>query len=344
MTSFNGYSRAQGSRVKSGGGKPGIGAQAVNSIGQGTDGVIATAERYKQDAPFLGQEGKQLAQTMGGATELTAGILGGNRRQISQGWDNLKNGVYSALTAQSLLGLNKPPPQQFLGGSQEALDQRRQMYMAGLQGGNEMMGLGAAGAGDGMGMAAADRGYGYDLAGAGIVGQAMAIDQARQMAARPTDSLARLQLQQGLAQNQQAMLAQAAQARGGNQAAAMRQAQMLGTQEALQTNAQAAQLRAAEQQAAINRQLGVEQMAAQASGQQLGLGMGAAQAGTAQYSQNALGVGQLGLGSQGQYLDAQAQADKAQLEADTKWASAKKAAQGGIMGTVGRAIGSFFGK
>lgn len=359
------YRGVAGSRVgrdqqqpqQSGNRKEGVGATAVNGVGRLTGAAIGAADRASANTPFLGQEGKQIAQTTGGATQLTLGILGGNKRNIKEGASRLGKGVWDTLTAAPLRSLNNPPPQQFLGGSADALAQRQGMYMDGIAQGNALMGagVGTADAGVGLlgqaaGQSIQDRQFGYGLAGTGYMQQGAALGNARALAGQSTDSMAQLQMQQGLAQAQQAMMGQAAQARGGNQAAAMRGAQLAAANMALQTNGQAAMLRAAEQQAMINRQMGVEQLAAQMGGQQLGLGLGAAQQGTSQLGQFGgqvgsigLGQGQIGLGSQGQYVGALAGTDKEQLEADTQHASAAQASKGGVMGVAGKIIGGILG-
>lgn len=314
-------------------------------------------DKAVEETPFLGTAGKETYDIGAGTMKTIGGVFTGDWDKAKSGLKQAGSSVLSAMTAGALRSLNKPPPRQYLGGSPEALAQLQQQQAQGLTQGNTLMGqgvdtsaVGASVLGQAGQQSMADRGFGYGVAGQGLAQQRGAVGNARGLAGQSTDSLAQLQLQQGLAQNQQAMAAQAAQARGGNQAAAMRGAQQGGVQAALGTNMQAAQLRAAEQQAALNRQIGVEQMASQVGGQQLGVGAGMAQQGTTQLGQVGsqigsigLGQGQLGLGSQGQFLGAQTDTNKAQLEADTKHASASQAAKGGVGGVVGKVIGGLFG-
>ena len=310
-----------------------------------------------EQTPFLGTAGKETYDLGAGTMKTLGGVFTGDWDKAKSGLKQAGSSVLSAMTAGALRGLNKPPPQQFLGGSPEALAQLREQQGQGIAQGNQLMGQGVATSAVGAGVlgqagtqAMDDRAFGYGVTGAGLAQQGQALNNARGLAGQSTDSLAQMQLQQGLAQTQQAMAGQAAQARGGNQAAAMRGAQQAGVQAALGTNAQAAQLRAGEQQAALNRQIGVEQLATNVGGQQLGVGAGMAQQGTTQLGQAGsqignigLGQGQLGLGSQGQFLGAQTDTNKAQIEADTKHASAAQSAKGGIGGVVGKVIGSVFG-
>ncbi len=254
-----------------------------------------------------------------------------------------------------------PPQASYLGGSQEALDAQRQQltgmgqgaYNAGAQ--NTAQGGAMLGQAGGFATADRDAAMGYSNQGgmlgqAGIGGQNAAVMNARGLAGQSTDSLARLQLQQQSDANQRQMLAMAGSARGGNQAAAMRQAQTVGSNMQMQTNAAAGQMRAQEQQAALQRQLAVEQMAAGVGGQQAGLGygmqgqgLGMAQQSTGQLGQIGAQQGQLGVSQQNVGLGAYGvlnDGNKAQLETDRGWASADAASKspaaagGAILGGV----------
>lgn len=255
------------------------------------------------------------------------------------------------------------PEKSYVGGSQAALDARRSAYGSA---GDASMASGAAGyqaglgtMGQAAGQAIGDRGaaYGYAANGqglglAGIGSQNAAVTNARALAGRSTDSLAQRMLQAQSAANQRQMVGMAAQARGGNQAAAMRNAQAVGSQMQLQTNQQAAQMRAAEQQAALNRQLGVEQMAAGVGGQQAGLGygmygqgLGMAQTSTGQLAgiggnMASAGLGQqnVGLGAYGLLNDI----DLAQYEGDRANASAAAVARSPA-GVFGNILGGIIG-
>lgn len=333
-------------------------AQAKQGQGRVTSAGVGYSKQLEDGSrPVLAGELNQVAKTAGGTGQVMKGIFTGNKADIKRGAKDFWEGSKQILTGASLGFLNKAPERQYMGGSADALAAKRAMLQGGVFQGNDMMlnGLGTSQGGiDYLNYAAqnamADRNFGRNIAGSALEQQAQALANSRAYAARPTDSLAQLQLQQGLAQNQMAMNAQAAQARGGNQAAAMRGAQLQGVNAAMDMNGQAAQLRAAEQQAMINRQLGVEQLAAQMGGQQLQQGLGMQQGGTGQLGQFGgqigsvgLGQAQVGLGSQGQYLTGLQETDKTQLGADTQHASAAQASKGGILKTVGSVIGGIFG-
>jgi hypothetical protein len=249
----------------------------------------------------------------------------------------------------------------YLGGSEEE-EARQRAMLTGY--GQAAMGSGSLGYDQGLGTMGAAAGQtqvdraaagnyasqGSQLGQAGVGGQNAAIANARGMAGQSTDSLARLQLQQQSAANQRQMMAMAANTRGGNQAASMRNAQGAGAQMQMQTNQAAAQLRAAEQQAALNRQLNVEQMAAGVGGQQAGLGygmygqgIGMQQASTGQLAGIGNQQAQAGLGQQGVGLGALeilSDRDKAKLDAERANVSANQAnknpgsAFGGIIGSI----------
>jgi hypothetical protein len=248
------------------------------------------------------------------------------------------------------------------GGSAEASD-RKNMYKAGIGSGAGLTdyGVGVAGQGAGMLGQAGQQAIAYGAEGQGIGqfglnSQNAAIANARGLAGQSTDSLALLQLQQAQDTNTQRMLGMAAQARGGNQAAALRNAQAMGSQNQLVTNQQAAQLRAGEQQAALNRQLGVEQMAAGVGGQQAGLGYGMYGQGIGMLGQAGAQTGQIGTSlagtgvqQQGVYVGALAGHDRTQAELDAEREKARREQKNkifdGVMGSVGSfgaAIGGAF--
>lgn len=256
-----------------------------------------------------------------------------------------------------------PIQQSYLGGSAEAEAAARAALTAQ---GNASFGSGMAQQQGGVGMlaqagqqAVTDRGNAYALYNRGTQLGGQGIDQQNAMlqglvaqAQQQGPSAAQAQLQQGLDQTQRSMLAQASAARGGNQAAAMRNAQMAGSQMAQQTNQQAAVLRAQEAQQRQQNILGAQQYAAGSYGQQAGLGygmagqgLGAAQNSTGQLGQFGANVSQAGLGQQNVGLGSYgilSDRDKAKLEADRAHASAS-ATQRSPLGAAGTVIGAIFG-
>lgn len=252
-----------------------------------------------------------------------------------------------------------PPQKSYMGGSQEALDAQRG-ELGGMGQAASQTGAGYTSQGVGMlGQAGAqagyDRGAAYGMMGSGMqLGQSGTAQQSGavrnmiEQARAETPSMAQAQLQMGLNQTQQAMLGQAAQARGGNQAAAMRGAQMAGANMALQTNQQAAILRAQEAQQRQQNILGAYGAASSAYGQQAGMGyglagqgLGAAQQSTGMLGQFGNQVGGLGVGQQNVGLGAYGllnDLNKTQLDADRGNASATA-----IAGSPAATFGSILG-
>lgn len=204
-------------------------------------------------------------------------------------------------------------------------------------------------------------GTGALIGSQGLSNQNAAIGGMLSTAGLQGPSVAALQMQQGLGQTQQAMMAQAAAARGGNQAAAMRNAQAQGSAMAMDVNAQAAQLRAAEEQARINRVVGAQQAAAGMYGEQAGLGFNVMDSGagyniqnTGQLAQIGQGVGQLGTAQTGQYLGALSDQAKSEMVARTDLENTRiggvvqqrannQAFMGGVVGAAGGVLGAYYG-
>lgn len=254
-----------------------------------------------------------------------------------------------------------PPPASYFGGSPEAMDQTRATYMLGGKAAmNQGIGQSRSGAGmlgDASGYAAQDRNnaYGYAMTGADM-GRASGESQDAQINAllaqsrNQGPSQAQALMRGAQDENSRRMMGMAAQARGGNQAAAMRSASAASQQGTLQTNQQLGALRAQEEAQRQQNILGAQQYAAGAYGQRMGLGygmygqgLGAAQNSTGQLGQFGGTMGQLGIAQQnvglGQYglLN---DMNKSQLETDRGWASAATASKspaaafGGILGGV----------
>jgi hypothetical protein len=321
-----------------------------------TSDAAKKASAASDQTPFLGQEGEQIIQTTGGATQLTGGILRGSKKDIKEGASNLGKGILSAVTAEPLRSLNKPPPQQFSGGSPEALAANRAQYDQGILSGYDMTGRGEAMAGVGINTAnaAANMGGGLYNAGmgigaSGIYGQGSAIDASINAAQRDVGSVAAQQQKMANDDLARRMMGQASAARGGNQAAAMRNAQGAASQNALVTNQQIGLMRLQEEQAKRAGEVQAQQFAAGQYGDRAALGYGTANQGAGQVNTAGSTIGGIGgnIMDAGNtqtktFVDAETEQNKAQLDADTKWASAKKASQGGVGGVVKNFIGGLF--
>lgn len=267
------------------------------------------------------------------------------------------NAAYGAPGWEVLTDLLSGPKRQVLGGSQQALDARRASFQSGAASGASIVdaGLGyvdrAAGMAD-TSRSAADSmmGQGAALGSQALFDQHRAVNAARGFAGADTASVAEAQMQQGLAQTRRSMMADAANVRGGNQAAALMSAQNTGAQAALDVNAQAGLLRRQEAVDRLNRQMGVEQMAAGLAQGRAGMGFGLQQSGLGYGMQAGGQIGQLGgamsgIGSGREQLYTQAglDADKAQLEYDARLAGADVQRKAGIIGAIGGGIAKMYG-
>ena len=308
-------------------------------------------------APLVGGVVGELLPSLTGTAQIASGVYKGDWGQAKRGLKNVGKSVLSAVTGGAWQPLNRGPKPQHFGGSPEAA--------AGLASRNAegvARGLGATGAGIGVigqaiGMAENDRWGGVHLsnagiraAGSGLRGQDQALAASRDAARREVASIAERQMQQGNQQQNAAMLAQAASARGGNQAAAMRMAQAQAAQNNITTNQNTGMMRLAEEQQQRAGEVQANQFAAGQLGDRAKLGYGTAAAGlsaagaaTGRVGSFGTAVGQLGNQSTGQFLDAETDQNKAQLEADVSKAKDDKKAQGGALGVVGKVIGSIFG-
>jgi len=317
-----------------------------------------------RNMPVLTQSAKSPMQAVSGAGKVLSGDVKGG---LGDMWESAKGG----LPMVSMMGFNSAPDPTYVGGSPEELAARRAQQNQGIaqgaaytQGGMETSAGGAGMIGQAYGQAGLDRGLAQGMAAdgsrigqAGLGSQNQAIAGMLSTAGQRGPSAAEAQMRMGLDQTQQAMMAQAASARGGNAAAAMRTAQAGGAQMAGQMNQQAAILRAQEEAQQRAQLIGAQQAAAGMYGGQAGLGygmqgqgLGLGQASTNMQGQMGSNVGSIGLGQaqagnqmQGNYLGAQTATDKSQLEADTQQSSAKQGAKGGLFGAAGKVIGSIFG-
>ena len=296
------------------------------------------------------------------------GFLGDFGSAFKTGFETISGGVTEHLTGG-------PPQKAYLGGSAfNAEGERNKLQSRGkgaMFDGRNDYGGGVQTLGSAANSAVADRGNAGAYSTGGMMLGQSSIDQQNQALARQNDvtgqmlatagqqgpSAAQAQMQMGLDQSQRAMMAQAAAARGGNQAAAMRTAQATGANMANDVNQQAGVLRAQEAQQQQMNMMGAQQAAAGIYGgqqqtmgntAQLGYGMqgqglGLAQGSTGQLAgiganqtSAALGQQNIGLG----YDQIIADRDKAQLEADRGNASASAAAKspaaafGSVLGGV----------
>lgn len=150
------------------------------------------------------------------------------------------------------------------------------------------------------------------------------------------------------------MIGAASAARGGNQAAALRNAGAAAQDASLVAQQQIAQAQLEETDR--RRALQFEAQRATLAGTQAALGLGVQagaaragatnqaqqiyQAGLGQYGQLGLGLGQLGLGTEELYSGKEMQANSAQLEADRQYAAAKAAATQQLVSNGAMAVGS----
>jgi hypothetical protein len=281
-------------------------------------------------------------------------------------------------------GIYNQPKDQWFGGGAGELERLREGYAKGQDLGQIQIFRGeegidqglktlgsAQGTAAGLGVAASNYGVqGQGIGQAGMLAQDAAMGRQNDVtlamlgtAAQQGPSAAQAQMQMGLDQSRRAMMAQAASARGGNQAAAMRNAQAQGSQMALDVNQQAGVLRAQEANAQRQALLGAQAQAAgiyggqqQMMGQRAGMGYGmqgqglglqqGANAQLADIGNTQAGIGQaranMGVQQQANYLGAETEANKAQLEASQSGEEAKNKSKGGILGGIGSALGGIF--
>lgn len=282
-------------------------------------------------------------------------------------------------------GLFNQPKDQWLGGSRDALAGLREGYARGQDDGQNqvewgmravdegLVTLGSAGTNAAnMGVQASNYGVqGQDIGRGALAGQDAALGRQNDVtlamlgtAAQQGPSAAQAQMRMGLDQSQNAMMAQAASARGGNAAAAMRNAQAQGSQMALQTNQQAGVLRAQEQAQRQAQLINAQSAAAgiyggqqQTMGQRAGMGygmqgqgLGLEQGANAQLmdvGSTRAGIGQargnMGVQQQANYLNAETEANKAQLEASQTGEDTKAKHKGGVLSGIAGAVGGMFG-
>ena len=311
--------------------------------------------------PVLGQIGKDAYNGIYGGGQVVGGVLTGKR---------LGQSVISSITAGPLRALNNPPPRQYMGGSKEALEAKRAQYEQGMIAGVDqnsrgeataMQGANVAGQGAVMGAGTYDTAMnlastGQNVAQGGMASQDAMLGSSVANASQQLGSLAAAQQQMANDTQARQMQAQAAAARGGNSAAAMRNADMQSSQNALVNNQQLGAMRLQEEQARNARITQAEQVAAGQYGDRAAMGygtaaqgLGAANTATGQVVNAGSTIGNIGGNTMqsgntmsGNFINAEVAQNKAQLDADEKNASAKQGAKGGVLGMVGKAIGSIF--
>jgi hypothetical protein len=281
---------------------------------------------------------------------------------------NYGNGAYNALVGkpglQAFRTLMAGPKGTAMGGSLAALDANRQQYDQGILAGQDqnargegiaMAGADLAGLAGDMGMGAYGAGMGIAGLGAGAIGsgfggQNAALGVLRNTAGMDVGSAAQLQQQMANDQLSSQMMGNAAAARGGNAAAALRNASMQASANQLQTNQQLALMRQQEAIAQRDAKMQAAQFEASQYGDRAALGfsgaaqgLGAANAAGGLVNQagstiGGIGGGIMGSGTQntGNFLDAEVAQNKAQAEIDQKHQEAKAAHRKGIMDMIGK--------
>lgn len=267
------------------------------------------------------------------------------------------------------------PNQSYLGGSPEALAERRRAANAGIQSGQDQINAGTGLLGQGVesargiasqGAGLTDQAQGFFGAAQGSIAQGgQARDQAFQMqraaALGQAPSVAEGLLRQNADDAARAQLGMAAGARGGGALAAQRNASNVGAQLQLQAGQQAATLRAQEIAQARNALAGIANDYTGAGGMQAGIGSGLLGQGmqAQQFGANAeAGAGQFvaGLGADREqtYVGVQNDVDRTQLEAELDYDRRRQAENqrrsdrffqlgGALIGGGGNILASSFG-
>lgn len=287
-------------------------------------------------------------------------------------WDKaVVNTAYGAPGWAAAKDMLKPQAHTYVGGSPEALAANRAQYDAGIQTGQGYTanGMNMAGVGANVALGAVPLAQQQNAAAMGMWGAGMGLGQqgtaAQNAAIGASIASARqnvgsqAQLQQQMANDAQArqMMAMASAARGGNQAAAMRNANAQASQNALITNQQLGLMRLQEAQNRRDAITQAQQYAAAQYGGQAGLGYGTAAQGLGAANQASGQIGQIGgtvggIGTaiagagnqmQGQYLNAELDNNRTQAEMDARWQEADAKRRAGLVKGISQGIGSMFG-
>ena len=345
-------------------------ASGTSYSGKGTDKANEGIGKVAGKG-FFADEGKQITNLTGGSTETAEGIFTGDFGKVKHDAGNMAKSFGSALSAAPLRNALRGPESVYAGGSKEALEANRAQYDAGI-----LAGQGQVGRGEGLAFAGADvagqaagmaqgtygaagglYGTGTQLGASGIGSQNAALGASIASAGTQTGSLAEALARQTTQEQGQQMMGQAASARGGNQAAAIRGAQVQASQNALATNQQIGLMRLQEERARQDAITQAQQFAAGQYGNQAQLGYGTAEAGLG--AQNAatgqvnaagstiggIGGSVMGAGTttQGQFLNAEVQQNTAQANADMEIQKAKSAHKAGLLKGLSSSVGSMFG-
>lgn len=290
------------------------------------------------------------------------------RGNYAQGAVNLAYGAPGWAAAKDMM---KPQSHVYMGGSPDALAANRQQYDQGIQAGQgytaQGVGMANQGAniiGSAVPLAQQQRDAGMAMYGIGLgtgVGgigrQDSMLNSSIANASRNVGSAAQLQQQMATDAQGRQMAMMAASARGGNQAAAMRNAAAQGSQNALASNQQLALMRLQEAQNQRDAITQAQQYAAGQYGGQAQLGYGVAAQGLGAATQNSGQIGQLGQGiggigsniagvgnqMQGTYTNAEIANNEAQLKADQAWQEADAKRRAGLVKGISSAVGSMFG-
>lgn len=361
--------KSHANQVPSAGYVPPGNPSAASTYANSNNGFGKTVANAK-DNSFLGAMRDQYSRGNNFAGVKPSDEIAGEyfRGNYGRGTYNLLIGKPGWTAARNLL---QGPKGSYMGGSKEALEANRQQYDQGILSGQDQNargeGIAMAGAdtlqqGAGMAGGAYDAGMGLSAMGTGIglgsLGQQSGYLGSSLDAAR-TDVGSQALAQQQMANdaNAKRMMAQAASARGGNAAAAMRNAQAQASANQLDTNQQLALLRMKEAESKRDAQIQANQYAAGQMGQnaQMGFstasaGLGAANSATGNVLQAGSGIGSIGgqiMGSGTQntstFVNAELEQNKAQLEADQKLQEAKAKHRAGIIGAISKGIGSMAG-
>lgn len=324
---------------------------------KGTDGVNDAIYKEGGGRNFFTDEAAQVVEGFGGGAGIVEGVFTGDGRKIKEGIGRVANSVGSALSAAPLRNALKGPDSTYYGGSKEAGAAYQARDDAGIMAGMDTTGTAVDVAGSAVNMAGGtyDRANvlastGYDLGGQGIGSQNAALDASIGAAGMQVGSLAEQMARQQTDQQARQLMGMASQARGGNQAAAMRTAQQVSAQQAAGTNQQLALLRLQEEQDRRAGMIQAQQFAAGQYGGQAELGYGTAgsaldvqNASTGQVNQAGSTIGEIGTTTTGQFLDAETARLQAQLEADQKTQEAKSAHKAGLLKGLSSGISSMYG-
>jgi hypothetical protein len=263
------------------------------------------------------------------------------------------------------------PKRTYVGGSKEAMEANRAQYDQGIMAGQD-----ASARGEGVAMYGADTaggaadmargtygdasnlfGQGTAIGQSGMAGQDAALGASISAAGKNVGSLAEMQSRQMVDAQNKAMNAQAAQARGGNAAAAIRNAQDKASENQLANNQLLTQTRLKEDQ---DRQIRIADAQSRAAAQygdratmgynSAAQGLGAQNTATGQVNTAGSTIGGIGgdiMGSgnqqQSTYVNAEIESNKAQNTADQAYRENKQKSKDKWLDKVGSAIGGMFG-